>query len=266
MEVPRSRLVAVAVAGAMALALAVAIPAAAGPGKRIVGGTPADPADWPFAAAVYDHHIFNCTGSVIAPDAVLTAGHCVGDPTALSVVVGRPDLSDHSSGERIDVSRARIDPDYLKTGHDDFSVLRLEHATSVAPVTLPTAAEAEAATAEGARLSLAGWGATHPNGGGETDLLMEAETNVIDNAECRAAHPDFARRSDICTRGDPRPGGGEVSACYGDSGGPLIATTVGGPRLVGATSYGGRRCGVRKPTVFARVGDALHFIRHASGL
>jgi secreted trypsin-like serine protease len=243
--------------------------AGADPGKRIVGGNPANPADWPFAAAVFDHHFFLCSGSVIAPDVVLTAGHCLmsGFTNDLKVVVGRSDLEDHSTGERIRVVRGKVDPHYAAHFHEDFSVLRLEHPTSVAPVALPASPkDARAATVVGTRLGTAGWGATHPNGSGDTSVLMEAETTTIPPHECREAHPRWEPRSEICTRGDALSGGGDVSACYGDSGGPLVADTPGGVILVGATSYGGRRCGVRKPTVYARVGHALTFIRRAAGL
>jgi secreted trypsin-like serine protease len=243
--------------------------AGADPGKRVVGGHPANPADWPFAAAVFDHHWFLCSGSVIAPDVVLTAGHCLtsGFTNDLQVVVGRADLKDHSTGERIGVARGKVAPHYAAHFHDDFSVLHLEHPTSVAPVALPASREdADAATAVGARLPMAGWGATHPNGSGDTSVLMEAETTTIPGRECREAHQRWQRRSEICTRGDALPGGGDVSACYGDSGGPLVADTPGGVVLVGVTSYGGRRCGVRKPTVYARVGHSLGFIRRAADL
>jgi trypsin len=254
----------------VAVSLAIGAGAAdAGPGKRIIGGSPANPADWPFAAAVFDHGQFICSGSVISSDAVVTAGHCLfgGFFGHMKVAVGRPDLQDHSSGEMIRVVSGKVDPHYLRRGHEDFSVLRLEHPTVQTPVTLPaTREEADAETAVGARLPMAGWGATHPNGSGDTSVLMEAETNTIDGSECREAHPDWAPRSEICTRGDALPGGGDVSACYGDSGGPLVADTPGGALLVGVTSYGGRRCGMRKPTVYARVGAGLDFIRRAAGL
>jgi secreted trypsin-like serine protease len=206
---------------------------------------------------------------VIAPDAVLTAGHCLGGGggEGFTVVVGRADLHHHNVGERIDVIRGKADPNFILRGHHDVSVLRLEHATSVTPASLPTEAEAEAATTEGARLPMAGWGATTADGTGQTRELLEGETNVIASSECRDAFPHFwAPRTELCTRGDALPGGGYVSACYGDSGGPLMGDTPGGARLVGVTSYGGVRCGLHKPTTYARVGRALGFIRRAAGL
>ncbi len=57
-----------------------------------------------------------------------------------------------------------------------------------------------------------------------------------------------------------------TSSCYGDSGGPLVADTLLGARLVGAVSYGGKRCGVKHPTVYARVADNLGFITDKADL
>lgn len=251
---------------ALLTALAVAGSAGASPSKRVVGGTPAAAIDWPFAAAVYDHGAFICSGSVIAPRYVLTAGHCLpgGFAQNYKVLAGTTDLT--TGGEKIKVQRGEVDPNYLLRGHDDFAVLKLEHATAAPAADMPTKAEADAATTVSSGLMTAGWGATNPDGSGATDDLLEAATTAIAGGACHQAFPGYASASEICTRGIPILGGGEVSACYGDSGGPLVADTAGGRILVGTTSYGGRRCGVHKPTVFARISHGLRFIKHAAGL
>jgi secreted trypsin-like serine protease len=250
----------------LAATLTAASSAGAVPGKRIVGGSPADGADWPFAAAVYNHGNFICSGSVIAPRYVLTAGHCLpgGFAQNYRVVTGTTDLT--SGGENLRVKRGFVDPNYLQRGHDDFAVLKLDTPTAAPPVTLPAGPEADAATTVGSGLMTAGWGATHPNGTGESHDLLETSTTVVENSQCRDAFPWWASKSEICTRGVPILSGGETSACYGDSGGPLVADTPGGRILVGTTSYGGGRCGKHKPTVFAQISDGLDFIEDAAGL
>ena len=92
------------------LALAGASFAGAAPNERIVGGNVADPADWPFIAAVTDKrgHQF-CAGSVVDSDSVVTAAHCaLGErPKDVHVITNRPDLDESGDGEEIKVAEYR---------------------------------------------------------------------------------------------------------------------------------------------------------------
>ena len=60
------------------------------PQKRIVGGEDVLTADeFPFVAKIiYDGFKVGCTGSLVAPDKVLTAGHCVDRYRARKLSVG----------------------------------------------------------------------------------------------------------------------------------------------------------------------------------
>jgi secreted trypsin-like serine protease len=242
------------------------------PQKRVVGGVPADPADWPgIAALMYggtqpSDHL--CGATVIARRAALTAGHCVMDRPAqhLSVVIGRPNLS-AATGVVIDVDKVLVHPRYSNFGHDDFAVLKLDSGAPHPYASLPNAKRAKTATAVGRRTRVAGWGSTAPDGSEPSDLLLETDQQVIRHQACARAFPWFERRSEICARGARIAGTKHrTSSCYGDSGGPLLADIAQGPRLVGVVSYGGRRCGVSKPTVYARVAHALGFIKDRAGL
>src|SRR4051812_38835181 len=83
-----SRIARAGVAAVCAIALIVALAgvAEASPraGKSVIGGTPANIDQWSFAAAVLTPTTL-CTGTVISPTRVLTAGHCVGDPATMFV-------------------------------------------------------------------------------------------------------------------------------------------------------------------------------------
>lgn len=248
----------------------------AGPGgsERIIGGDIADPADWPYAVALLTPPDIDnpegrqfCGGTVISSDAVLTAAHCVVDrhPSDIRVITGRPDLTDTGEGQELSVDTIAVHRRYLRKNRRDVAVIRLASPTSATPVVLATEAEDEAATERRDELRVAGWGATKRNGANSSPVLRDVATFVTKERNCLRAFPFFKAKEEICTHGAEMDKH-RTSACYGDSGGPLVAGTLAGPRLVGAVSYGGRRCGVRDPTVYARVAKNLGFIQKKAGL
>ena len=259
-----------ACAGALAAAAAPA-PAAAEPvaHSSIIGGAPADPAQWPFAVAIFRKGRMHCSGSVIAPTEVLTAGHCLDgfNPANLTVIVGRPRLSDTSTGQVIPVTSGRVHPDFEQTGLHDVSVLNLAQPTAVPPVALATPEQNAAFTGVGAQLQVAGFGATNPFGVHLSGFLKSTTEQVRTDQRCNRAYTRdlFAPESMICALGAPRKHGGHfkihTSACSGDSGGPLVAQTSTGPVEVGTVSFGGALCGLpAAPTVYSRVSASLDFI------
>lgn len=249
------------------LAMAGGVSAGPSGGERIVGGDVADPADWPFIAAITTRSGNQfCGGTVISPDAVLTAAHCSvngfgepANPNSMRVVTGRPDLTDEGAGQELLVDEVFVHRQFLRRGRHDVAVLRLAATTTAPAATLPTQAEDQAATAPGQELRVAGWGSTRRSGFSDSDILRDVSTFAVQGSKCSRSFNFFRPDEEICTQGE-RTGEHRTSSCYGDSGGPLIADTPGGARLMGAVSYGGDRCGVKDPTVYARVADNLDFI------
>lgn len=247
----------------------------AGPGgdERIIGGNVADPSDWPFAAAITTRGGDQfCGGSVISSDAVLTAAHCMVNefgnpvnPDSIRVVTGRPDLDDTGDGQKLEARDVFVHPEYLRKFRHDVAVIRLDEPTAATPVALATGQEDADATEPGDELRVAGWGSTKRGGGRSSDVLREVATFAARPRQCERAFIFFRADREICTLGE-RMGDNRTSSCYGDSGGPLIADTLAGPRLVGAVSYGGARCGVKDPTVYARVADNRGFITRKADL
>src|SRR5690348_13719164 len=78
---------------ALLAGLLPATAAAAQPRPEIIGGTQADPHEYPFQVAILQHGEPGrwaaqfCGGTLIAPDTVLTAGHCVVGSRAASIDV-----------------------------------------------------------------------------------------------------------------------------------------------------------------------------------
>src|SRR4029077_5327106 len=115
-------------------------PTAPGARGSIVGGGRADPGQWPFAVAIFRKGHMHCSGSVIGPTKVLTAGHCVDgfNLANFQVIVGRPTLRDISVGQSIGVVSGRVHPDFEQTGLHDVAVLNLAAPANVTPVALAT--------------------------------------------------------------------------------------------------------------------------------
>jgi secreted trypsin-like serine protease len=242
--------------------------AAAPDAKRVVGGDEADAGHWPYVAALTYRGDQYCGATVITPGAVLTAAHCVADggKQHIRVITGRPDLDDTGMGQSIGVDRVFIHPRFGRVGDHDLAVLLLRDETTATPATLPTPEQDAADTERGDPLRVAGWGATKPGGGGASATLRETAQHPIDPRRCRRVFHRFKNKTQICTHGDKIGAGTFTSSCYGDSGGPLIADDPPDDLVVGVVSYGGRRCGEPRPTVYARVASGLAFIKDSAGI
>lgn len=250
------RTVSLAVA-ALGCCLAVAGAASgAGPNQRIVGGDVANPADWPFIAAVTDrrgNHF--CGGSVVDPDSVVTAAHCVAgsQPESVHVITNRPDLTDEGDGEEIKVAKVFVHRKYKRQGRRDVAVLNLRDNTPASPIVLATASEEEDATDPGDEVLVAGWGGINATGSVSSDILLDVPVFAISDSQCEPFFGWFQPTEEVCAFGEEQLDGTYDDSCFGDSGGPLVADTPIGDRLVGIVSYGGPKCGVQKPGVYQQV-------------
>src|SRR3954447_27086074 len=100
-------------------------------GKSVIGGTVANIDQWSFAAAVLTPTTL-CTGTVISPTRVLTAGHCVGNP--LTMTVRTLSTSAYSGGEALAVSAVTFAPGFAHTFENDLAILTLRTPTTAAPI------------------------------------------------------------------------------------------------------------------------------------
>jgi secreted trypsin-like serine protease len=256
----------------LALAVVVLL-AAAVPAGAVSNGEPVAIATVPFVASTG-----SCTGSLIAPDRVLTAGHCVedADPERFGVVIG-VDAHNLANVPRSAIHRAReiaVHPGYRlafpfardslqnATAVDDVAIIVLARPVEgIAPVAIAGPNDA-ALEAPGAPVRVLGYG--NIGGFSRPRALQGGDLAVIDATQCRKAYPRAIHATDLCAQdvdGDNRL----TMVCPGDSGGPLIAQGPNGPVQLGVTSWAAevknKRCGEsRLPGVWMRLSSYYDFL------
>ena len=256
---PRSRSAVTA-----ALTAGLAAPASSTAAPRILGGGAADPAATPFAAAILFQDRFVCSGSLVGPRHVVTAGHCAQAKLSdLTVVTGRPDLRNLTVGQVSAVIAKYVHPDYKGKGRHDLAVFGLATASPSPTIPIAQTARGQRHRAPGQQLTVAGWGATTPFQDRPPGFLKSTVVNAVNKKQCGKIYgKGFVGGTMVCAKGAPlRPGNKRslrTSPCAGDSGGPLFGTlpTTGEARLVGLVSFGPRICGLPfAPVAYAKTFD-----------
>ncbi len=193
----------------------------------VVGGDQAPEGMWDDCAAVYFGNQVGCTGTLIAPNVVLTAGHCIGGISKVKLATN----DYRQAGEEITVSREIQHPQHWNTY--DVGLLILSRDATTAPRPIAQGCVLDKYLYDGADVAIVGYGAIDQWGNQYTPMLQEAYTTVTDH-DCTDMWSGC--NSSVSPGGEIGAGGSGIDACYGDSGGPLYLITEQGNYLVGVTS------------------------------
>ena len=248
--------------------------------SRIVGGEPAQPGEIPWQVALWDMEFdswWGCGGSVIAPEWVLTAAHCVTEFTGgvlsadlIGASVGRL-LIQGDEGTTIAASEVIINQDFdHSTLSSDIALLRLEQPVVFSDTVLPIAladSSNSALYSAGTPALVSGWGSRQYDAPDFPDELYKVTVPVVDRATCDQNYQDNASsppgsidETMVCAG---LPEGGK-DACYGDSGGPMAAQTSDGRWVqIGIVSWGVDCAAPGLPGVYSNVAALLPWVLQA---
>lgn len=252
--------------GALVALLAALLLGLAAPAGAVVGGTPASLGEYPYFTVVGT----GCGGTLVRPARVLTAAHC------LEAITERPSVRAGPERLRRRIVKHAILPLHVRElarmerefppPAGDLMLLQLDRpvrGVELARIGVPGAGM----TTPGTTAITVGRGATAPDGSGQ-GVFRSGAVEIQDPVECsEALDTDLLRKWSLCTRdprmADPDDPGPFVSACVGDSGGPLLAGPSSDLRVIGVVSWG-PACGTdHDPEIYANAVRGRQFVLSA---
>jgi len=230
----------------------------------IVGGQNAGENQYPYQIGLLRNEGQICGGTIVAPNWVVTASHCVegneNSPGVFKIQAGAYNVQ--AAGENrqvLNVVEVIMHEDYNSPTqiNNDIALLRLdgnlEYNNRVQPVCLP---EVGSENPVGAHCIISGWGNTESSSN-PGNIMQAAMVPILPMDQCRTFYSSSGITDNMFCAGYAAGG---VDTCQGDSGGPLACQTGGQFILYGVTSWGHGCADAGKPGVYATVANLREWI------